>query len=120
MSAPAIALTAEEAEAVARARATLSWIRGDDFPWPFDSGLIKMNLAGLEESLGDYAGLTSTPPRIHPADLFEELGRGQDNALEEALDLVTQDIREWTRELVRLGNAAEEAARALEEGGQAA
>jgi hypothetical protein len=115
MSAPAITLTAEEAEAIARARAALAWIGSDDFPWPsFGSGAIKMHADGLRESLNDHAALTATPARAHPADLFPDLGRGQDNALELALNLITLDIREWTRELVRLGNKAEEA-RAREE-----
>lgn len=120
MIAAAIALTAEEAEAIARARAALAWIGSDDFPWPYDSGLIKRHRDGLNECLGDYADLTALPPRTQPGDLFPDLARGQDNALELALDLVTQDIRDWTRELTRLGNAAEDAARAREEGGMAA
>ena len=112
MSAPAIALTTEEAEAIARARAALSWLDAPDFPWPADSGLLKAVRDSLRDCLRDYADLTASPARAHPAGLFPELGRGQDNALEQALDLVTQDIREWTRELVRLGNTAEEAASA--------
>ena len=127
MSTPVITLTTEEAEVIARAHAALSWIGGDDFPWPsFGSGAIKMHADGLRESLADYADLAAIPSRRQPGDLFPELGRGQDNALELALNLVTQDIREWTRELVRLGDkaeeawAAEEAARAREEGEKAA
>ena len=111
-----IALTTAEAKAIAGARGALSWIDADSFPWPQDGGLIKFHAAGLRDSLGDYADLTAIPPRSHPADLFPELGRGQDNALELALDLVTQDIREWTGELMRLAQQAEEAARMQEEG----
>jgi hypothetical protein len=115
VNAPAIALTTEEAEAIARARAALSWLNAPDFSWPADSGLLKACRDSLKDCLRDYADLIASPPRTHPADLFEELRRGQDNALELALDLVTQDIRDWTRELVRLGNLAEEAARAQAE-----
>ena len=105
-----IALTAAEAEAIARARAALDWVNADSFPWPpLGGGEIRRHRDGLADCLDDYAGLTAG--RIHPADLFEDLGRGQDNAMELALDLVTQDIRDWTAELVRLANAAEDAAR---------
>jgi hypothetical protein len=102
-----IALTAAEAEVIARANAALSWIGSDDFPWPADSGLIKMYAGCLRDSLADYAGLTAG--NCHPASLFPDLGHGQDNAMEQALDRVTQDITDWTRELVVLGNRAEEA-----------
>ena len=103
-----IALTAAEAEAIARGNATLSWVGSDDFPWPgFGDGEIKRHRDGLQDCLGDHAGLMRKD--IHPADLFPDLGRGQDNALEQALERVTQDIRDWTRELVVLGNRAEEA-----------
>lgn len=108
MSAPAIALTAEEAEAIGRANAALSWIAADDFPWPdFGDGEIKRHADELRECLADHARLTRND--IHPADLFPDLGRGQDNAMELALDWVASDIRNWTRELVALGNKAEEA-----------
>ena len=107
-----ITLTAAEAEAIARARAALAWVNADTFPWPgWGSSEIKRHIEGLSGCLDDYDGLTSCPPRIHPADLFPDLGRGQDNALELALDLVAQDIRDWTAELARLAGKAEDAAR---------
>jgi hypothetical protein len=110
-----IALTAAEAEAIARANAALSWIRAVTFPWAFaDSRAVKACASSLRECLEDYAGLENGT--VHPAAVFLELGRGQDNALGIALDLVTQDIRDWTAELVRLANAAEDAARMREEG----
>jgi hypothetical protein len=110
-----ITLTASEAEAIARARAALAWIAADSFPWPsFGAGQIHAVADSLREALADHDALGAIPARAHPADLFPDLGRGQDNALELALDLVTQDIREWTGELCRLAEMAEEAARALE------
>jgi len=110
-----IALTAAEAEAIARAHGTLDWIGADTFPWPAQgSGEIKEHADELREALDDYAGLTASA--IHPATLFPDLGHHQDNAMETALDRVTQDIREWTRALEGLARAAEEAARAREEG----
>jgi hypothetical protein len=113
-----IALTAAEAGAIARAGATLAWIRADTFPWPPHEGSRQICAQGgiLREALDDYAGLTSVPPRTHPATLFPDLGRGQDNALETALDWVTRDIRDVTGELEALARAAEEAFRAREEG----
>jgi hypothetical protein len=112
-----IALTAAEAEAIARAHGTLDWIRADTFPWPAQgSGEILACADVLREALDDYARLTSVPPREHPATLFPDLGRGQDNALETALDRVTGDIRGCTRDLEALARAAEEAFRAQEEG----
>ena len=117
MSAVTIALTAAEAEAIARANGTLNWISAGTFPWAFArSGEIKAQADVLREALDDYAGLTSTPPSIHPATLFPDLGHHQDNAMETALDWVTRDIRAETRELEVLARAAEEAFRAREEG----
>lgn len=117
MTAPAIALTQAEGEAIARARGALSWVSADTFPWPaLGSGQIKAQADVLREALDDHAGLTSLPPRIHPAGLFPGLGRGQDNALETALDWVTRDIRCETRELEALAGAAEKAFRDQEEG----
>ena len=119
MSAVTIALTAAEAEAIARANGTLDWIRADTFPWPAKgSGEILAHADSLREALDDYAGLTAGA--IHPATLFPDLGYGQDNALETALDWVTADIRDCTRELEVLARAAEEAFRAREEGRAAA
>ena len=114
---PTIALTTAEAKAIAGANGALGWIDAGTFPWAFaSSGDIKAARDNLLECLGDYADLTAVPPRTHPADLVPELGRGQDHAMELALDLVTQDIREWTGELMRLAGEAEEAARMQEEG----
>ena len=123
MSVPAltevtIALTAAEGEAIERASDALKWISADTFPWPQDGGEIHLHAEGLRDSLRDYADLAAG--RTHPAGLFPELGRGQDNAMELALDLVTRDIREWTGELERLARAAETAFRAREEGRAAA
>jgi len=110
-----ITLTAAEAEAIARANAALSWISADTFPWAFAGrGLIKACEDSLRECLDDYAGLEAG--RTHPAAVFPELEDGRDNAMETALDLITEDIRDWTRELVRLAQAAEDAARIQEEG----
>ena len=118
MSAPVIALTKEEAEVIARANAALSWVACDDFPWPgYGDGGIKRHADELRDCLADHARLTANA--IHPADLFPDLGRGQDNAMEQALDRVTADIRCWTRDLVRFGDKAEEA-RAREEAALAA
>jgi hypothetical protein len=114
MNTPVIALTTGEAEAIARANAALSWIRADSFPWPVrGSGEIKARADDLRDSLDDYAGLTAG--RIHPATLFFDLSRHQDNAMEIALDKVTQDIRERTRALTVLAQEAEDTARAREE-----
>ena len=114
-----IALTAAEAEAIARARAALAWIRADSFPWPGWGGRqITETAESLSGCLDDYTALTTG--ERHPADLFEDLGRGQDNAMELALDLVTQDIRDWTGALVDLARKAEDAARDREALGGAA
>ena len=111
-----IALTAAEGEAIERARNALSWIGAGTFPWAFArSDEIQACAEALRGSLDDYAGLTSVPPREHPATLFPDLGRGQDDALATALDRVTQDIRDWTRELEAVAGAAEAAFRAWEE-----
>ena len=110
-----IALTAEEAEVIARANAALSWIRAGTFPWAFaDRDLIKACADSLRECLEDYAGLETG--RTHPATVFPELEDGRDNAMETALDLTAEDIQDWTRELVRLAQATEDAARLLDEG----
>jgi hypothetical protein len=112
---PVIALTTEEAEAIARASAALSWVRADTFPWAFaQGGEIGMYAAGLRESLEDYAALTTR--RTHPATVFPDLEDGRDNAMETALDRVTQDIRDWTEALADLAQKAEDAARRQEEG----
>jgi len=119
MSTPVIALTQHEAEVIARANAALSWTRADTFPWAFArTGEIKACRDELRESLGDYAALTTG--RVHPATLFPDLEDGRDNAMETALDWVTEDIGKWTGELVALANEAEEAARKREEGERAA
>jgi len=110
-----ITLTATEADATARANAALSWICAATFPWAHArASEIKATADSLTECLEDHAGLKTGA--THPAVLFPELGHGQDNAMEIALDLVTQDIRDWTAELVRLAQAAEAAARMHEEG----
>jgi hypothetical protein len=116
VSTPTIALTAAEGAAIERARNALGWIHADTFPWPAPdrAAEIKHHADELRGTLDDYAGLTAGS--IHPATLFPDLGRGQDNALETALDRVTADIRDWTRELEALARAAEKAARALEQG----
>jgi len=109
MTAPSIALTAAEAETIARAHGALNWVGADTFPWPGEGGTAIEDCAGsVREALEDYAGLTTGA--IHPATLFPDLGYGQDNAMETALDLVTQDIRDCTRELEALARAAEDAA----------
>ena len=104
-----IALTTDEAEAIARANAALSHIRADSFPWEAArSGEIKACADSLRESLDDYGYLAAGD--IHPASLFFDLAGGHpDDALAQALDKVTQDIRKWTRDLVALANEAEEA-----------
>ena len=112
MSAATIALTAAEAAAIARARCALSWIAADTFPWADAPAGIKDTAGHLEDCLDDYAGLETG--RVHPASLFPDLGHHQDNAMETALDRVTQDIRDCTRELEALARAAERAARARE------
>ncbi len=110
-----IALTNAEAQAIARAHAALNWISAGTFPWAFAStGDIKDTADELRDALDDYAGLTNGS--THPATLFPDLGRGQDNAMETALDLVTQDIRELTGALVGMAGEAERAARMREEG----
>ena len=115
MSAVTIALTAAEAGAIARANAALSWIGADTFPWPAQgSGDIRLHADVLRDSLRDSADLTAS--RIHPAALFPDLDRHQDDAMGVALDRVTEDITDWTAALTILASAAEEAARAREEG----
>jgi hypothetical protein len=111
-----IALTNAEAQAIARAHAALNWVKADTFPWPSDGGAdIKGITDELRGSLDDYASLTNSS--THPADLFPDLAAGHpDNAMETALDLVTQDIRELTGALVGLAGEAERAARMREEG----
>ena len=109
-----IALTKAEAEAIARANAALSWIRADGFPWPVNGSEIKTYAAGLRDSLDDYADLTAG--RTHPATLFFDLAPGHpDDAMAQALDRVTEDIRKWMRALVVLAQAAEDAASDREE-----
>ena len=116
MTAVTIALTSAEAEAIARAGAALSRVRADTFPWEVArSDEIKACTETLREALDDYAGLTASPPRTHPATLFPDLAYGQDNAMELALNWVTDDIRAWTTAVVALANEAEDAARAREE-----
>jgi hypothetical protein len=115
VTAPTIALTQAEAEAIARANAALSWIRADTFPWPPQgSDEIRLHADGLRSSLDDYADLTAS--RTHPATLFPDLCDQRDDAMGVALDRVTEDIRTWTGALVSLASAAEEAFRAREEG----
>jgi len=110
MNAPAIALTAAEAEAIARANGTLDWVNAGTFPWAFAAaGEIKACAASLGEALDDYDGLTTGA--IHPASLFFDLEAGHpDGAMGDALDRVTQDIRDWTKALAGLAQAAEDAA----------
>ena len=108
-----IALTADEVEAIARANAALMWIRADGFPWPVNSSEIKTYAAGLRDSLDDYAALAAD--RTHPASVFPDLDRHQDDAMAQALGRVTEDIRKWTRALVDLAQAAEDAASDQEE-----
>ena len=115
MSTPVIALTTAEAEAIARANAALARVRADTFPWAFArSGEIKAHADELREALGDYADLTTGS--THPATLFFDLAAGHpDDAMAQALDKVTEDIGNCTRELAALANEAEDAARAREE-----
>ena len=114
MSTPVIALTTDEAEAIARGNAALAWVRADTFPWAFArSGEIKAYADEVRESLGDYAALTTRG--THPGTLFPDLEAGQDNAMEIALDRVTEDIRAWTGAVEILANEAEDAARMHEE-----
>jgi hypothetical protein len=114
MTAPVIALTQAEAEAIARANAALSWIRADTFPWPPQGGDdIRLHADGLRGALDDYADLTAS--RTHPATLFPDLSDQRDDAMAIALDRVTQDIRDWTGVLCSLASAAEDAFRAREE-----
>lgn len=114
MSTPVIALTKAEAEAIARANAALAHIRSDTFPWASArSGEIKAYADEVRESLDDYAALTTRG--THPGTLFPDLEDGRDNAMETALDRVTEDIRAWTGVLEVLANEAEEAARMQEE-----
>ena len=116
MTAATIALTAAEAEAIARAGAALSRVRADTFPWEVArSDEIKACAENLREALDDYADLTASPPRTHPATLFPDLAYGQDNAMELALDMVTEDIGKLTGDLDAMANQAEEAARLREE-----
>ena len=114
-----IALTKVEAEAIARANATLAWVRADTFPWAFArSGEIKACAESLRDSISDYAALTTGG--THPGTLFPDLEAGQDNAMETALDRVTEDIRAWTEAVEILANEAEDATRMHEEGRAAA
>ena len=111
-----ITLTGAEAEAIARANATLNWIRADTFPWAFaQSGLIKARADDLRDSLGDYADLTTG--RTGPGDLFPDLS---DAATGIALDRVTEDITKRTWALGVLAQQAEDTAAAHEEGEWAA
>ena len=107
-----IALTKDEAEAIARANATLAWIDAGTFPWAFArGGEIKACAAELREALDDYTALTTG--RTHPATLFFDLAAGHpDGALGEAMGRVTQDITDWTTTLNNLADEAEAAARA--------
>ena len=115
MTAPTIALTVLEAKAIAGANAALSWVDAETFPWAFaQSGLIKARADDLRDSLDDYAGLTAD--RAHPAALFPDLEDGRDNAMETALEWVTEDIRAWTGAVEVLANEAEDAARVNEKG----
>ena len=114
MSTPVIALTTDEAEAIARGNAALAWVRADTFPWPrHGRTFITAYAGGLRDTLDDYADLTAG--RTHPATLFPDLGHGQDNAMELALDRVTEDIGKWTAAFADLASVAEAEARAREE-----
>ena len=88
-----IALTSAEAEAIARAGAALSRVRADTFPWEVArSDEIKACADKLREALDDYAGLTPAAAPIPPP-CSPTSGYGQDNAMELALNWVTEDIR---------------------------
>ena len=103
------ALTPDETALMDRAIAQLLRVLADAFPWPADSGGIKVCLAGLHESLADFNGLRDRT--VHPATLFFDLAAGHpDGALAEAMERVAQDIADWTGALNSLAGEAEAAA----------
>jgi len=122
MSTATIALTAEEAEVIARAKAVLARAESPDFPYPWlakRSDNVQVCLAGLRDSIAEHDGLISGSR--HPESVFHELGRHQDNAAELALEWVTEDIAYNTGAFViAVGDACGDKAAAFvsgEEGG---
>jgi hypothetical protein len=93
-----------EAEIISRAQAILDRAEADaEFPWASDEHTRKTIRAcaeGVGDCLEEYADLTATPQRAHPASVFPDLGHHQDNALEIALERVAEDARLWAGALV--------------------
>ena len=95
-----VTLTPAEAGTLEWARAIL--VRGqavlrDEEPGTFRDGQGRKSLVmacyGLEESLEYHQGLRDGSR--HPSDVDWEFADGRDNALECALDVMTEDIRSW-------------------------
>ena len=88
-----ITLTAAETGIIRHARDVLARLDDDGFPFPWlaqRSANIQICKTWLLESLEDHAGVSAV--RIHPESLFPDLGRHQDNAVEIALERLTEDI----------------------------
>ena len=62
--------------------ATVLWVTDD----PALNVQTKRNMNQASSTLEEYADLTATPQRAHPASVFPDLGHHQDNALEIALE----------------------------------
>lgn len=93
------ALTAGEAEVIARGRQILSRALSGDFPWPpYRCGSIAACRHGLEQDLADYDGLLDGSR--HPASVYDDLGRHQDDALAVAVERIVQDVADWAGALV--------------------
>ncbi len=120
MSATVIARTPAESITLAAAFTALSRVKAGAFPWPPRrdgiclSDDLKGTMAGLLASIADFTALRTGG--THPATLFFDLAAGHpDGAMAQALDLVTEDIRDWTGALTSLADEAEAIARAREE-----
>ena len=72
-------------------------------------------LLANDQQLLTFVRLDPVRAVLREGDPIPDLDRHQDNAMETALDKVTEDIRKWTRALVDLAQAAEDAACALGE-----
>lgn len=116
-----VTLTPDETTLIEHANAILTRVEADDFPWPQRLGRViclsedlKGTVAGLRASLGDFNGLRTRD--AHPSTVFPDLDGGRDDALEVALRLVAEDIRDWTAALASLADEATVLANSTEGG----
>ena len=100
--------TDAEAVFIICAKAQLARVHADTFPWPRETGKrtsILMASDGLRDSLDEFKGLRQGT--LHPESVFFDLAPGHpDGALAEAMERVTEDIRDWTAALASLADEA--------------